>query len=338
MFAQLVIIAIVSISIMLLLSMNLPIDMGKYVAPIGTVDRDSNDVKCSPLNETYENRVVEIDGKKYPQIVPMHFNKSINFECLNRGPQKRIFYWTRFWKSERFGLDVSNPFEKYNCPVKNCDITNDLVKFNGSDLVLIHAYDFLQQKRRFPRHKPNKQRWVFVYYEPPNRFAFDDLCYKKFGKNKFDLLNTYHPDSDFNSIYSSDAHFEWKRNDTFNRSFNYHATKVNIQFRSTFCLYIFLLDSLFMCFFNYRLILQLQLLAAARLNPNVRYSSANFKNSYALMSLVNAAIERVQQIVALMPLLSTSFSLHSKTLCVTSTYPRSSFVQSIMILCRSCLA
>ena len=162
----------------------------------------------------------------------MHFNKSLNFECLNRGPLKRIFYWTRFWKSDsfEFGVGVRKPFELHNCPVTNCQVTNDQTLFNSSDLVLFHALDFLKHNQRFPTHQPSGQRWVFVYSEPPNRNRFDDLCYKKLSEKKFNTLNTYHIDSEYNSIYYSNANFEWKTNYSFDPTFDYHGTIKQVLF------------------------------------------------------------------------------------------------------------
>ena len=89
------------------------------------VRSEDSGVMCSPFVNTTGNESsfeIELDGRKYPQVVPMHFNASLNFECLNRGPIKRIFYWTRFWwaPSFDFGVGSRTPFELHNCPVTNC--------------------------------------------------------------------------------------------------------------------------------------------------------------------------------------------------------------------------
>jgi hypothetical protein len=67
---------------------------------------------------------------------------------------------------------------------------------------------------------------VYTYFESPA--TFDNSCLGGSMKYKFSLLNTYHSDSDFNSVYYSNALFEWKTNTTFITSYNYHATKVII--------------------------------------------------------------------------------------------------------------
>ena len=187
--------------------------------------------RCAPLNELAEPTYsVELDGVRYPQVVPLHFNASLNFECLNRGPLKRIYYWNRFWHSNawEFGYGVRKPFKKFNCPVTNCEVTNDPAKFNESHVALIHSWNFLKNNEylrtnKFPAHKPSGQRWIFTYFESP--ISHDYVCYKNLS-DKFDLINTFHETSDFNSIYYSNAHFEWKLNKSFDLNFDYHATKV----------------------------------------------------------------------------------------------------------------
>ena len=185
---------------------------------------------CSPLlsNATPQYEV-RLDGRRYPQVVPIYLNKSLNFECLNRGPLKRILLWTPFWWSNSydFEMGVRTPFEKYKCPVTNCMITNDRSSYNCSDVVLFHAFNMLKSNvshaKRMPRHRPVGQRWVFTYFESP--LLVENMCYQGL-QNKFALLNTYHSHSDFNSVYYSNAHFEWRINNTFDMHFDYHATKV----------------------------------------------------------------------------------------------------------------
>lgn len=48
-------------------------------------------------NET--NSKFRIDGKLYPNIIPIYHNKSIDFNCLNkksRNAKKTILLWTKF--------------------------------------------------------------------------------------------------------------------------------------------------------------------------------------------------------------------------------------------------
>ena len=201
---------------------------------------DVENTSCSPFHRQAQQLVgVELDGRLYPQVVPTHFNRSLNFDCLNRGPLKRIFYWTRFWWANTFdfGLGERTPFELHNCPVTNCEVTNDPTKLNSSDLVIMHAYNLMNRDKRafkYPPSRPAGQRWVFTYFESP--LSISDMCFKNLT-NTFALLNTYHEKSDFNSIYHSNAHFEWKTNTSFDVNFDYHATKVSVVFLLYFQLF-----------------------------------------------------------------------------------------------------
>ena len=234
--------SIASLLIILLMSRHLQPHAAAHRSTGATAAYDG----CSPMrsgNETHQFEVM-LDGVRYPRVVPAHFNKSLDFECLNRAPLRRIFLWNRFWKSDtfEFGLGERTPFVEHRCPVANCEVTRDPLKFNTSDLVLVHGYDLLrrdaskqqQQRRRkanggdvdsrLPAHRASGQRWVFTYFESP--VSTELLCYKNLA-NKFDMLNTYHSAADFDSIYYANAHFEWKTNTSFNLSFDYHATKVS---------------------------------------------------------------------------------------------------------------
>lgn len=39
---------------------------------------------CNPLLDNQEQFYAKIDGEIYPKLVPSFFNRSINFDCLNR--------------------------------------------------------------------------------------------------------------------------------------------------------------------------------------------------------------------------------------------------------------
>ena len=192
--------------------------------------KNNTEHQCSPLYPNVSNYEVSLEGRQYPQVVPIYLNKSLNFDCLNSGPLKRILYWNPFWwsKTYDFGVGVRTPFEKHKCPVTNCEVTNDRAMYNCSDLVLFHAFNLLKSNasaQLMPTHRPDGQRWVFTYFESP--VTFESMCYKNL-EGKFSLLNTYHADSDFNSVYYTNAFFEWKRNATFDPDYDYHVKKVSI--------------------------------------------------------------------------------------------------------------
>ena len=110
--------------------------------------------------------------------------------------------------------------------VTNCEVTRDPELFDTSDLVLFHGFNLINRDNgtnKYPTHRPEGQRWVFAYYESP--MSMRDLCYKNLN-NRFHLTNTYHSESDYNAIYYSNAHFEWKTNYSFDPSYNYHSKKV----------------------------------------------------------------------------------------------------------------
>ncbi len=122
--------------------------------------------KCSPIHRNANIYAVSIDGQRYPQSVPAHLNSSLNFECLNRGPLKRILLWNKFWWSNDFdfGLGVRTPFSDHKCPVTNCEVTNDRSKYNCSDLVLFHAFNLINRdkvnSKTMPDYRAFDQRWV----------------------------------------------------------------------------------------------------------------------------------------------------------------------------------
>ena len=185
--------------------------------------------QCSPLRSKTNAFEVDIDGRRYPQVVPAYLNKSLDFECLNQGPLKQILIWNPFWwsKTYDFGIGTRTPFENYKCPLTNCAVTNDRSQYNCSDLVLFHAFNLLNRDpltpQLMPTHRPEGQRWVYTYFESP--VTFENMCFKGL-KGKFSLMNTYHSASDFNSVYFANALFDWKQNETFNDTYDYHATKV----------------------------------------------------------------------------------------------------------------
>jgi hypothetical protein len=118
--------------------------------------------KCNPLRPV-KQYTVKFDGFFYPQYVPSYFNVSLNFNCLNRGSQKRILLWNAFFNDLdlRYGLGKKTPFVKHKCPVTNCEVTNDKKRLSEADLVVVHIGDQFSPIPKEPR--PLDQRWVYVY-------------------------------------------------------------------------------------------------------------------------------------------------------------------------------
>lgn len=115
--------------------------------------------KCSVINTTKNQFRVIIDGVSYPNIVPLYHNISINFSCLNSSKSnKKILMWTKF-KGEPlvdYGFGPVRPFEKMNCPVTNCELTEDRKKLKVADLVLFHLRNkidyFPSNLKKFLQH------------------------------------------------------------------------------------------------------------------------------------------------------------------------------------------
>ena len=71
---------------------------------------------------------VEIDGVRYPQLVPLRDNATIDFDCINKGKNpKLILLWTPFYDRDDFyfGLGKFEPFKKHRCPAYNCEVKKD---------------------------------------------------------------------------------------------------------------------------------------------------------------------------------------------------------------------
>lgn len=177
--------------------------------------------RCNPIFENSSQQYTIIDGVQYPKSIPLYLNKSINFECLNKNKIKRILYWVDFYrliKAKILKLGVKTPLKIQNCPVTNCELTNDRARLNESDLVLVHMWEGNLDP---PTYRPPNQRWVFLMYESPIRTHKNLSVWN----NVFNLTSTYRIDSDFPGFYESNANFYWKENTKFNETFNFYGNK-----------------------------------------------------------------------------------------------------------------
>jgi hypothetical protein len=180
--------------------------------------------ECSPVNFNYENTSVEINGVRYPRRVSLSYNKSLNFDCIQKdSPTKHILIWQRFFGTE-FQEDDEDLLKKANCPVTNCVITHNKSLLTKSHLVFVHMPDKFP---KLPLYKPLEQRWIFGIYESPLH-SRDLTTYN----NYFNLTSTYNLNSDFPNFYRNnfDAKFTWKINTTFNTKRDFSIGKNNLAF------------------------------------------------------------------------------------------------------------
>ncbi|RNA18621.1 alpha-(1-3)-fucosyltransferase C-like [Brachionus plicatilis] len=157
---------------------------------------------------------------EYGQLLPLNINESIDFDYLNSFSRvPKILLWTPFWhwNDFLFGLGYKKPFIKHECPVYNCEITNDKTKYNQSDLVVFHARTNFQ----FPHYRLRDQRWIFAEFESP----IHSPNYTKFN-NIFNFTNTYRVESAFSRSSSSGYRmFEWGRNFSFDEKKDFSKGK-----------------------------------------------------------------------------------------------------------------
>jgi hypothetical protein len=169
--------------------------------------------KCSPfLNDTKQFSVI-IDNVTYPQLIPLYEKKTINFDCLNSfQTPKTILMWNKFKGQPHidYKYGIRRPFELLNCPVTNCELTNDRSKFKKSNLVLFHLrnqIDFI------PKRIHSDQRFVHIIFESP---IHCHLCNKY--ENTFNLTASYSTNSDYMSQYWTDSGLYWDLNKNFDES------------------------------------------------------------------------------------------------------------------------
>ena len=169
--------------------------------------------KCEAFIKDSNQSYYFIDGKVYPQLVPLFLNKSINFECLNQNKPKVILLWAKpgYYSSN---VDKENVLKNVQCPVTNCEISTNKSKINESDFVLVHMNDPIKEP---PEYRPQFQRWIFSIYESPYLSYID---YKKW-KNFFNMTSTYKIGSDLQYL----PNIYWNENKMFNQNFNFYGNK-----------------------------------------------------------------------------------------------------------------
>ena len=179
---------------------------------------------CNPINRNFQQFAIKFENNQtYPKYLPLYQNKSINYECLNRNPQKKlILFWNKWFANDpyyEYGSGAETPFKLNNCPVTNCEITTDKKKTRESNIIVFHMR---QSIFKFPKYRHPDQRWVFLLYESPKHSS----NYIKYNK-LFNLTATYSSTSNFVSYYYSNSLLEWGFNKNFNinRDFSINKTK-----------------------------------------------------------------------------------------------------------------
>ena len=127
----------------------------------------SEKYKCPSKNENYAFKQIEIDGVKYPKYeYESLLNNKYNYSCLNELSKitKKIYFW--YGPLDSRLKNDSNPLE--DCPVKNCEFHDNIVRINESDAVFIDFFNVIHvDKNVTPNYmnsfrNPN-QKWVFKF-------------------------------------------------------------------------------------------------------------------------------------------------------------------------------
>ena len=188
---------------------------------VTNIDQTTKQQSCDIIHKDYNQYYHDFDGVKYPQYLYLSQNYSINFDCLNNSsPMKQILVWTKFYGGADFGYGIGKvkPFKDHNCPVTNCELTNDKDRVNQSDFVLVWLTDNLEKE--IPKMRPEKQRWVAGVIESP----IHTPSYTRFN-GVFNLTADYQIESEFGINYESQKRFLWGLNATFDESHDFSQGK-----------------------------------------------------------------------------------------------------------------
>ena len=161
------------------------------------------------------------DGVRYPQYLYLSQNKTINYNWINHNmPIKLILAWNSFYGDADFGYGLGkvNPFLKHNCPVTNCEVTNDKTRLDESDFVMVSLTDPIVKP--IPSYRGGKARWVSIVIESPVHTP----SYSQFN-GVFNLTGDYLVESEFGINYESQKRFLWSLNTSFDDTHDYSAGK-----------------------------------------------------------------------------------------------------------------
>ena len=113
------------------------------------------------------------------------------------------------------------PFATNNCPITNCELTNNIKRLNESDFVMVMLTDAVEWKIPDAKFRQSiNKRWVSVIIESPVHAG-------SFGKfnDLFSYTADYLESSEFGINYESQKRFLWGLNVTFNTSHDYSQGK-----------------------------------------------------------------------------------------------------------------
>ena len=127
--------------------------------------------------------------------------------------------WNKFKGTPNLAYEfgIRWPFEILNCPVTNCQLTNDRSKLKDANLVLFHLRNSIDQ---FPKRVHNAQRFVHVIFESP---IHCHLCTKY--EDTFNLTAGYAIQSNYMSQYWTDSGLYWDLNEQFNETKDFSSNK-----------------------------------------------------------------------------------------------------------------
>jgi hypothetical protein len=173
--------------------------------------RETNE--CAIIKKDVKQYTVKIDGSVYPKRVPLHLNKSIDFDCLQKRSKniKKILVWNNWWGKKEYGTGIATPFKKNNCPITNCELTDDKKTINDADFVIVHAMDPADP---IPKNKPSNQRWIIAWHESPS-YAVLHTNYL------FNYTSSFYIDDDFPDYYESESRIYWAENKEFDENRDY---------------------------------------------------------------------------------------------------------------------
>jgi hypothetical protein len=183
-------------------------------------ENQSCNVFKNKLNEKYN-----IDNKWYPSFLPSIHNKSLDLKCLNSKSikTKTILLWNKFnglpYVPINYG--IRTPFEQINCPVTNCELTNDRSRFKDSSFVLFHLRNRIDYLPKEPR--PKDQRWIHVIFESPLNCHLCDSF-----KDVFNLTASYKQESDFSSLFWLDSGLYWDLNSKYSEYNDVFSNKTKL--------------------------------------------------------------------------------------------------------------
>ena len=177
----------------------------------------------------------DIDGQKYPRVIPLFLNKSINFECLNKESNKKkiILMWTKYFGKfldYNFNLNQEPPelsrkdkpdtyFLGGYCPVHNCEVTYDKKLLKDADIVITHMAEKLNIED-LPKTRPFHQRWVFMIFESPMH-SREFSSFNGF----YNLSMTQRQESQFSGYSALANGMIWAENKNFNIDSNIFGQK-----------------------------------------------------------------------------------------------------------------